>query len=103
MQSMRKRQCHKLNRLWIARKKTNLRQKIVAHLLGHCTTSVISEYETGRLYPNLRTALKLSAIYNTPLSELYGPLYGQVSNEVAAARKELPAMYQVAPSIASRV
>jgi hypothetical protein len=50
---------HYLNNLWIARKHIGLAQKSVARLLGHRTTSAISEYETGRLLLNLKTALKL--------------------------------------------
>ena len=83
------------NTLWIARKKIGLGQKSVARLLGLQCSSPISEYETGRLLPNLRTALKLSIIYNTPLAELYAPLYGEVTQEVEALRRKLP----IAPPI----
>lgn len=54
----------------------------MARLLGIKSKSPISEYETGRLLPNLRTALKLSAIYGVALNELYGPLYREVQEEV---------------------
>jgi len=62
----------------------------VARLLGHHTTSAISEYETGRLLPNLRTALKLAVIYGAPLKELYAPLWGEVEQEVAGRRGTIP-------------
>jgi DNA-binding XRE family transcriptional regulator len=88
---MRKPCHHYLNTLWIARKKIGLGQKSVARLLGHHTTSAISEYETGRLLPNLTTALKLAAIYKTPVCDLYAPLYGQIEHDIASAgRKMLP-------------
>lgn len=85
-----------LNRLWIARKKTGLGQKGIARLLGHRSASVISEYEAGRLIPNLRTALKLSVIYNTPLPELYKQLYSEVLGEVEVARKQWPSCAAIA-------
>jgi transcriptional regulator with XRE-family HTH domain len=83
---MPRRPHRQLNYLWIARKQVGLAQKSVARLLGHKTTSVISEYENGRLFPSLRTALKLAAIYNKPLTDLYSPLYREVEQELAATR-----------------
>ncbi len=87
---MRRPRHQNINRLWIARKKVGLGQKSVARLLGHKSTSPISEYETGRLLPNLRTALKLAVIYQTPLPDLYTPLQRQIEEEVEAMRKRLP-------------
>jgi transcriptional regulator with XRE-family HTH domain len=83
---MPKRPIQNLNMLWIARKQNGLAQKSVARLLGHKTTSVISEYENGRLFPSLRTALKLAAIYNKPLAELYSPLCLEIDRELQATR-----------------
>jgi len=88
---MRRALSNNLNNLWICRKKVGLPQKSVARLLGHRTTSPISEYETGRLVPNLRTAFKLAAIYNVSPIELYASLYQDALAEVEAARKSLPA------------
>src|SRR3990172_194278 len=82
-----------LNKLWMARKKVGLGQKSVARLLGHHCTSPISEYETGKLFPNLRTALKLSIIYQTPLPQLYASLYNEIEQEVEEARRILPINY----------
>ena len=70
------------NKLWIARKKAGLSQKSVARLLGYHCTSPISEYENGRLHPNLRTALKLSIIYKTPLPQLFTSLYDKAEQEI---------------------
>ena len=78
------------NKLWITRKKAGLGQKSVARLLGHRCTSPISDYENGKLLPNLRAALKLSIIYNTPLSDLYAPLFGELTQEVETTRRSLP-------------
>ena len=88
---MPRRAHRQLNYLWIARKQVGLAQKSVARLLGHKTTSIISEYENGRLLPNLRNALKLAAIYKRSVSELYSPLYREIEQELASARpKHLP-------------
>jgi len=70
----------------------------VARLLGHKTISTISEYETGRLLPSLRTALKLAAIYRTPVCDLYAPLYGEIEREVAGSGKETPTMKVIPPN-----
>ena len=80
------------NRLWIARKKAAMGQKVVARLLGHRSTSPVSEYETGRLLPSLRTALKLAFIYNTPISELYPALAREVADEIDSTRRSLPSV-----------
>ena len=83
------------NRLWIARKKARLGQKVVARLLGHRSASVVSEYETGRLLPSLRTAVKLATIYNTPINELYPALCSEAVGEVDARRRLLPSVRTV--------
>jgi DNA-binding XRE family transcriptional regulator len=80
------------NRLWIARKKAALGQKVVARLLGHRSTSPVSEYETGRLLPSLRTALKLAFIYNTPIAELYPALAREIADEIDSTRRSLPSV-----------
>ena len=73
--SMRRHPCQ-LNTLWIARKRAGLGQKTVAHRLGHKTASTISEYETGRLLPGLRTGLKLFVVRISETSLARGPSYG---------------------------
>ena len=76
----------KLNNLWIIRKHVGLAQKSVAKLLGHRSTSVISEYENGKLLPSLSTALKLAAVYDRPITDLYPDLYRQIQEEVQIAK-----------------
>jgi transcriptional regulator with XRE-family HTH domain len=73
-----------LNNLWIARKEAGLSQKAVARFLGHKSTSVISEYENGRLLPCLRNALLLEMKYKKPLAYLYLPLCRQLQAEIDA-------------------
>ena|SRR5690349_19117093 len=90
------------NKLWIARKRAGLGQKSVARLLGHKTTSPISVYETGRLLPGLRTALKLAAIYNTSISELYPSLYREIADEVQSNRPSLSGICTTLPAYAEQ-
>ena len=87
---MRRRPSPQLNTLWISRKRVGLGQKSVARLLGHKSTSGISEYETGRQLPSLYTALKLAVVYNRPVTELYPDLYRQIQEEVGVAKAKGP-------------
>jgi transcriptional regulator with XRE-family HTH domain len=72
----------------MARKQVGLGQKSVARMLGYKSTSPISEYETGRLIPSLRTAFKLAILYNLSLQELYAPLYGEIQQEIEGRRQD---------------
>ena len=76
-----------LNRLWIARQENGLRQKSVARLLGHRSTSGISDYETGKQLPSLPIALKLAAIYNRHIRDLYPELFQTVMSELQTKDK----------------
>ena len=80
-----------------------MRQKSVARLLKHKSTSPISEYETGRLLPNLQTAFKLAVIYKTALADLYAPLYRQIEQEVEAMREKMPTVPHAAQERAPHV
>jgi transcriptional regulator with XRE-family HTH domain len=90
---MEKRPRHR-NLIWISRKKAGLGQKTVARLLGYKSTSPVSEYETGRLLPGLRTAFKLAILLDRPITELYAPLYKEVEAEVRARKTKSPPMIQ---------
>ena len=79
----------KSNRLWIARNKAGLGQKTVARMLGHTNTVSVSYYETGKRHPALETLLKLAVIYQTPVEELYAPVYEQMREEVDVSRTKL--------------
>lgn len=74
------------NKLWIARQRAGYPQKWIAGLLGHRSTSSVSEYEHGRALPDLRTALKLEVIYQASLAELYPQLYAEAAQAVEQAR-----------------
>lgn len=87
---MRNLQRRKPNRLWIARQKAGLGQKNVARLLGHTTVAALSEYENGRVFPKLETVLRLAAIYQTPVEELYAPVYKEIQEEVDERREKMP-------------
>ena len=78
------------NGLWIARMRAGYPQKWVAALLGARSLSLISEYEQGAKLPSLLSAMKLELIYGTPLGELYPTVYGELSAELAEAKKQHP-------------
>ena len=84
---MRKARNNYPNRLFIARKRSGLRQKSVARRLGIKRDTQISFYETGRVAPSLETALKLSVIYGVTVNELYKPLIGRIEQEVGTVEK----------------
>ena len=76
------------NGLWMARQQAGLRQKSVARLLGHKSTSMISEYETGKLLPSLPTALKLAAIYNRSIGDLYPDLNSMILTQLRSVKEQ---------------
>ena len=78
------------NRLWIARKRARLPQKLVASLLGHRSLSTVSQYESGKNLPGLQTGLKLELIYQTPLAKLFPGLYDRLIREIAFVKERLP-------------
>ena len=57
-------------------------QKTVAILLGHKTTTHISDYECGRRLPSLKTALKLEIILRIPIAYLYGETYNTLKRNI---------------------
>ena len=73
----------------MARQRTGYPQKWVAELLGYRSVSPVSEYEHGHTLPNLRSALTLEAIYQTPVSKLFPGLYAQICREVERAKGRL--------------
>jgi transcriptional regulator with XRE-family HTH domain len=73
---------HISNSLLIQRRRMNLSQKHVARMLGHRDTSNLSRYESGEMLPSLGVALKLSILYQTPLSRLFPELYSRLTAEI---------------------
>ncbi len=73
----------------MARQRTGYPQKWVAELLGYRSVSPVSEYEHGHTLPNLRSALTLEAIYQTPVSKLFPGLSAQIGREVEQAKCRL--------------
>ncbi|MEP6912951.1 MAG: helix-turn-helix transcriptional regulator [bacterium] len=70
------------NRLWLARRRRNLGQKHVAHLLGHSSLGQVSRYETGLHLPTLQTALKLETILGLPVRAMFPELYLVLQSEI---------------------
>jgi transcriptional regulator with XRE-family HTH domain len=53
------------------RKRLGFTQEQVSHLLGYQRRSSIWQFESGQSTPSLPTALKLAAIYRTPVEFLF--------------------------------
>lgn len=83
--------------LWLARKRAGLRQKQVAHLLGHRTVDQVSRYEKGTRMPTLETALMLEIIYRTPLRMLFSDLYEELHGKISQKRESNPSPSNRAP------
>jgi len=64
------------------RQNTSLTQMQVAKKLGFTTAERISAWEKGLSFPHLKNVLKLSALYKTLPTDLYGELFDQVQNEI---------------------
>ena len=81
------------NDLWLARKRSGLAPKQVAHLLGQSTQDQLLKYEKGAYLPLLPTALRLAAIYRMPLRLLFQALYEQQKQAVENARRAVPYLF----------
>src|ERR1700733_14082467 len=71
------------------RKRAALSQAEVSFLLGTRGEAKVSRYERFLRTPSLETALALEAIFQKPISELFGGLYQEVQGEVTARAKIL--------------
>jgi transcriptional regulator with XRE-family HTH domain len=92
----------KHNSLWLARKRAGLRQKQVAHLLGHRTVDQVSRYEKGTRLPTLETALMLEIIYRTPLRQLFSDLYEELHGKIRHRVENISSMNQLAQDMAGQ-
>lgn len=66
----------------------NLSQKRVARVIGLRDASVLSRYESGRASPPLKTALKLAALYDTTISEMFPELSRRCMMQVLGQEDE---------------
>ena len=74
----------KTNYLKFYRKKIGYSQKEVACLMGHKTTTHVSNYERGKKLPDLNNLLKLEIILRTPVAFLFRDQYLQLRRELRA-------------------
>ena len=81
---------NQLNGLWQARQRAGLERKQVAFLLAKKSTDELARYEQGLYPPNLKTALKLEIIYQTPLHLLFRELFEQLRVEIDEAKRQQP-------------
>jgi transcriptional regulator with XRE-family HTH domain len=79
----------KLNCLRLYRRKNGLSQKRAAYFLGLKTAASLSHYERGDKVPNLKNALKLEIVLQTPVAFLFQELYGQLKKEIQGRRDKI--------------
>lgn len=77
------------NYLLANRKRLALSQAEVAFLLGTHSGAKVCRNERFVREPSLSTALAYEVIFQRPTSELFGGLYQQIEQEVAARAKTL--------------
>ncbi len=75
------------NNLWRARQRSGFERKQIAFLLSRKVADEISRYEKGINLPNLKNALKLEIIYQTPIRLLFQDLFEQSRNEIGEIRE----------------
>ena len=70
------------NQLVFLRKRINLSQKRVARIIGLRDATLLSRYEKGREAPPLKTAMKLAALYDVTLPEIFKELNTHARTQV---------------------
>lgn len=70
------------NKLRKVRRMAGLSQKEVSLYLGHKSANRLCRWEKGVAVPNLENALKLGALYQTLIEDLYFDLYQKHREEL---------------------
>lgn len=70
------------NQIRLYRRRRNLRLREVATLAGLRSPAHLSHWEQGRKAPNIKNALKLSAIIRCPVEILFHDLFNAIRHEV---------------------
>jgi transcriptional regulator with XRE-family HTH domain len=70
------------NQLVLLRKQRNLSQRRVARIIGLRDATLLSRYESGQEAPPLKTAMKLAALYDVTLPEIFKELNTCARNQV---------------------
>ena len=75
---------HGSNSLIVYRRRMNLSQKQVAHLMGLDGSAMLSRYERGRSLPPLPMALRLGIVLRVPVEFLFGDYHDKLKTEIRA-------------------
>lgn len=73
------------------RRRLDLSQGEVAFLLGQASSAQVSRHEHSEHIPSLEIALAYEAIFQRPLSEVFGGMYQKAEREVSERAKALAA------------
>ena len=77
------------NYLRMYRKRAELSQDEVAHLLGLESGTMISRYEFGTREPTLEAALALEALFGVPVRELFAGRFKKTRKKVKKRARKL--------------
>lgn len=77
------------NRLKMHRRRAGFSQGDVAYLLGSSCGSRLSRYERGHRLPTLLAALRIEALYRTPIREIFHGAAASARDAVAGRAREL--------------
>lgn len=77
------------NQIRCYRRRRNLKLRQVAMLAGLTTPSHLSHWEKGRKVPNLKNALRLSAIIQCPVEILFYDLFNAIRHDVFVKRRSI--------------
>ena len=80
------------NHLGHYRRRLHLSQEKVAALLGQKYRGLIWEYESGQILPSLQNALRLAAIYRTPVEFLFRELFLRHQEQVRELEESIEAV-----------
>lgn len=92
---------HLPNYLRAHRKSAGLSQRDVARLLGGKNGSKVSGYEHFTRTPTLRTALKLQAILDRPVAELFEGMFKETEHAVTSEAQTMLARHRPHPTDAT--
>jgi len=77
------------NRLRLYRKNRGMTQGEVAHIIGHPSPAQVSRWERGERIPSLLYALRLSALYQRLVNDLFFDIFDEERADVFARLREL--------------
>lgn len=77
------------NPLRVLRRQHGLLQKQAAAIIGHKSRTMLSQYESGHVFPPSRVLIKLGILYDADVATMFPDYYRQLEAEVIRAQTDL--------------